>query len=99
MGLAPQYPSWVIGLRTERHMMAAADKYPQAFQHCRARDVRFGSKADMCGAKRHVRFTPNSDRKSGLPLYRRKRTCAAHKLMSALGQKRTSRDLIRSAGR
>jgi hypothetical protein len=28
-------------------------------------DVRFGSKADVCGAKRHVRFTPNSDRKSG----------------------------------
>jgi hypothetical protein len=28
-------------------------------------DVRFGSKADMCNAKRHVRFTPNSDRKSG----------------------------------
>jgi len=24
-------------------------------------NVRFGSKADMCGAKRHVRFTPNSD--------------------------------------
>src|SRR5262245_48589839 len=23
--------------------------------------VRFGSKADICGAKRHVRFTPNSD--------------------------------------
>src|SRR5262245_44174322 len=23
--------------------------------------VRFGSKADMCSAKRHVRFTPNSD--------------------------------------
>ena len=23
-------------------------------------DVRFGSKADMCGAKRHVRFTPKS---------------------------------------
>jgi hypothetical protein len=23
-------------------------------------DVRFGSKADMCSAKRHVRFTPNS---------------------------------------
>jgi len=23
-------------------------------------DVRFGSKADMCRAKRHVRFTPNS---------------------------------------
>jgi hypothetical protein len=28
-------------------------------------DVRFGSKADMCGATAHVRFTPNSDRKSG----------------------------------
>src|SRR5262249_21408288 len=27
-------------------------------------DVRFGSKADICSAKRHVRFTPNSDRES-----------------------------------
>jgi len=26
--------------------------------------VRFGSKADMCGAREHVRFTPNSDHKS-----------------------------------
>src|SRR5262249_52967536 len=24
-------------------------------------DVRFGSKADMCNANRHVRFTPKSD--------------------------------------
>src|SRR5262245_57305956 len=32
-----------------------------------AADVRFGSKADICAAKSHVRFTPNSDRKSGLP--------------------------------
>ena len=31
-------------------------------------DVRFGSKADVCVAKPHVRFTPNSDRKSGLAL-------------------------------
>jgi len=30
-------------------------------------NVRFGSKADMCVAKPHVRFTPNSDRKSGHP--------------------------------
>src|SRR5262245_56497628 len=30
-----------------------------------AADVRFGSKADMCAAKRDVRFTPDSDRKSG----------------------------------
>jgi hypothetical protein len=28
-------------------------------------DVRFGSKADMCNAQAHVRFTPNSDRESG----------------------------------
>jgi hypothetical protein len=27
--------------------------------------VRFGSLADICSAKRHVRFTPNSDRESG----------------------------------
>ena len=40
-------------------------------------DVRFGSKADMCVAKRHVRFTLNSDRKSGFP----------HRVMSALPPK------------
>src|SRR5262245_50651524 len=28
-------------------------------------NVRFGSKADMCSAIANVRFTPNSDRKSG----------------------------------
>ena len=33
----------------------------------RLADVRFASKGDMCGAQAHVRFTPNSDRKSGLP--------------------------------
>ena len=27
-------------------------------------NVRFGSQADMCAAKGHVRFTPNSDRES-----------------------------------
>ena len=37
-------------------------------------NVRFGSKADICGAKQHVRSTPNSDRKSRLP----------QKVMSAL---------------
>src|SRR5262245_19043858 len=30
-------------------------------------DVRFGSKADICAAKRDVRFTPNSDRESRHP--------------------------------
>jgi hypothetical protein len=29
--------------------------------------VRFGSKADICAAKTHVRFTPNSDLKSEFP--------------------------------
>jgi hypothetical protein len=29
--------------------------------------VRFGSQADMCGAKRYVRFAPESDCESGLP--------------------------------
>jgi|SoiMetStandDraft_5_1073268.scaffolds.fasta_scaffold162593_1 hypothetical protein len=41
------------------------------------RNVRFGSKADICGATAHVRFTPNSDRESGFP----------HKVMSALHPK------------
>jgi hypothetical protein len=43
---------------------------------CLPQHVRFGSKADMCGAKRHVRFTPNSDI-----------DCAFR--MSTKGQKRT----------
>jgi len=30
----------------------------------RAHNVRFGSKADICAATPHVRFTPNSDRES-----------------------------------
>jgi hypothetical protein len=30
-------------------------------------DVRFGSLADICSAKGHVRFTPNSDRESEFP--------------------------------
>jgi hypothetical protein len=29
--------------------------------------VRFGSKADMCGANRYVRFSPESDRESRHP--------------------------------
>jgi hypothetical protein len=30
-------------------------------------DVRFGSKADICAAISHVRFTPDNDRESGFP--------------------------------
>jgi hypothetical protein len=33
----------------------------------RIANVRFGSKADICGALIHVRFAPNSDRESGFP--------------------------------
>jgi hypothetical protein len=44
-------------------------------------DVCFGSKADMCGAKGHVRFTPNSDI-----------DCVFRRV--TLGQKRTSRWLF-----
>jgi hypothetical protein len=29
--------------------------------------VRFGSQADICSAKGHVRFAPNSDRESEIP--------------------------------
>jgi hypothetical protein len=36
--------------------------HPAILRTSRA-DVRFGSKADMCAAIRHVRFYPNSDRK------------------------------------
>jgi hypothetical protein len=39
--------------------------------------VRFGSKADICSAPTHVRFTLNSDRKSGF----------LHKVMFALPPK------------
>jgi hypothetical protein len=35
-------------------------------------NVRFGSQADMCGAKRHVRFAPNSDHESGHPMVGRR---------------------------
>jgi hypothetical protein len=41
-------------------------------------DFRFGSLADICSAKGHVRFAPNSDRESG---------CPANGVMSALPPK------------
>jgi hypothetical protein len=41
------------------------------------RDVRFGSLADKCNAKRRVRFAPDSDRESGF----------SRKVMSALPPK------------
>src|SRR5215470_2150502 len=38
-----------------------------AWQQAKRANVRFGSKADICTALAHVRFTPNSDRKSRHP--------------------------------
>src|SRR5262249_27228297 len=40
---------------------------PPKLDHLRRHDVRLWSKADICSAKRHVRFAPNSDRESGFP--------------------------------
>src|SRR5262245_45180716 len=83
--------------RKSGHPQKAMSAPPPKADMCSAlTHVCFGSKADICGAKSHVRFTPNSDRESGLPeksclLYPRKQTCAAHGLMSAMGQERTSR--------
>jgi hypothetical protein len=53
-----------------------------------------GSLADICSAKGHVRFAPNSDRESGFPqtvmsALPPEATCAAQTVMSALGHKRT----------
>src|SRR5262245_26391070 len=67
--------------------------------HCGDPDVRFGSKADICSAPTHVRFTPNSDRKSrhaqmvmsALPL--KADMCGATR-----GQKRTWRSLDQFVG-
>jgi len=57
-------------------------------------DVRFGSEADMCGAKGHVRFTPNSDRESGhaamvMSALHLKADMCGETAMSAMGHKRT----------
>ena len=46
---------------------------PQFHLRCRSWHVRFGSKADMCGALTHVRFTPRADICGALTITRRKR--------------------------
>src|SRR6185503_6078590 len=46
-------------------------------------NVRFGSLADMCGAKRHVRFAPNSDREIGHRLL----VQSSHRMQPPLGVK------------
>jgi hypothetical protein len=48
------------GLRREHGNMPSGHNIPEAY-------VRFGSLADICSAKGHVRFAPNSNRESGFP--------------------------------
>ena len=53
--LNTEHPRW------KRQQSASGLKCMPQGLRCHARhDVRFGSKADICGAKDHVRFTPES---------------------------------------
>src|SRR5262245_56532 len=62
-----------ITLMTSRRLIAAFRGFRQVILQARATrleaadHVRFGSLTDICSATGHVRFAPNSDRKSGLP--------------------------------
>ena len=51
-------------------------------------NVRFGSKADICAATSHVRFTPNSDRESEIPQKARSALPPKGCMCSALGDVR-----------
>jgi hypothetical protein len=52
-----------FGLSLQANMLSQPQKRISTFRP----NVRFGSLADICSAKRHVRFAPNSDRESGFP--------------------------------
>src|SRR6516225_7434381 len=45
---------------TGNRLLPTSNFTPITFSSCES-DVRFGSKADMCSAQAHVRFTPESD--------------------------------------
>src|SRR6476646_9128021 len=98
----PHAKSLLYFLRKEYSVMVSTCRKPNGgesnfkfarslSQHChspggRLIHVRFGSKADICAAKGHVRFTPSSDRESvpwSCPLYPQKRTHALQQRMSA----------------
>ena len=59
-------------------------KYDRLYRVGRWSNVCFGSLADICTAKGHVRFAPNSDRESGFP----------QTLMSALPPKADMDDVL-----
>ena len=72
--------------------MCQSKDRPEPPKHLR--NVPSGSLADICSAATHVRFTPIAtaradSRKGSCLLDHRKRTRAAHYLLSALGHKRT----------
>jgi hypothetical protein len=53
----------------QKKIALLVDERPESYSFCQGRqdrDVPYGSGTDICSAKWHVRFTPNSDRESGL---------------------------------
>src|SRR5215475_8025130 len=59
------WPRSTISILIMKRMLSKMDRSPTLED--RNSNVRFGSKADICGAKCHVRFAPNSDRESRHP--------------------------------
>ena len=53
-----------FGTKADMTVCAAHVRFRGQSRHDHLRHVRFGSLADICSAIGHVRFTPNSDRKS-----------------------------------
>src|SRR4029453_2489312 len=65
--LLPLWPAGRLLFRAVRLMSprGRSRRYSILRKLRRLRYVRFGTKADICGATSHVRFTPNCDCKSG----------------------------------
>src|SRR5262245_15044545 len=78
LGMVPEKPSRAfIGI-------SELSFHGENFEPAYVRHVRFGSKADMCSAKRHVRFTPNSDIDCVFrPLWARSRHSLIHSISSS----------------
>src|SRR5690242_11313513 len=77
---APHSRWWTLGGMIIKHHLLQSRSSNSAASNALSdvSDVRFGSKADICAAKRRVRFTPNSDRESGhFHLFREMRTAAS----------------------
>src|SRR5262245_24045858 len=87
IGLQPVYPSVVE--HQSVNSVIDSENVPASFEMAETR---------WSGEQRKIRaqFGDRSVPYVSCPLYPRKRTCAVHQLMSALGQKRTLCPLIRS---